>query len=252
MSRLLHLLLQGFFTIFAGYRVNRERKIREQTEKERHLARTGQVATTIVHDLNNPIITILGLSTRIKDRKGDVDEAIDIVMNSALIMQKIVQDVLDFSKPLRLTLKQEDIRDVIAGAYQFCDEKAKEGEVHLSVEVPTQPIYVDIDGIHMERALINLLGNAIEASVRGQDVRVVTVPGKDTLTITKVEQGPGMDRKTIENIFTPLYTTKKDGKGLGMPIAKKVVEAHKGKIHVDSQLGVGTSVRIELPYQGNK
>ena len=104
-SRLFHLGLQGLFAIFAGYLVDRERKTREQTEKERDLARIGQVATAIVHDLKNPIITILGFSKRIKDRKGNADEAIDIVMDSALTMQKIVQGVLDFSKPLQLTLK---------------------------------------------------------------------------------------------------------------------------------------------------
>jgi len=251
-SRLLHLLFQGFFAIFAGYLVDRERKVREQTEKERHLAIIGQVATTIVHDLKNPIITILGFSNRIKDRKGDADEAIDMIMNSALIMQKIVQDALDFSKPLQLTLKQEDLREVIARACQFCAEKAKGGEVNLSVAVPPQPVYAEIDGVNMERALINLLSNAIEASIRGQNVRVGTVPGKDTLAITIVDQGPGMDRETIENMFTPYYTKKKEGTGLGMPIAKKVVEAHKGKIHVDSKLGVGTNVRIELPYKGSK
>ncbi len=64
-----------------------------------------------------------------------------------------------------------------------------------------------------------------------------------------VDQGPGMDGETIENIFTPFYTKKKEGTGIGMPIAKKVVEAHKGKIHVDSKLGVGTEIRIELPYK---
>lgn len=250
--RLLHLILQGFFAVFAGYLVERERKIRDQSEKERYLARIGEVATAIVHDLKNPIITILGFSKRIKERKGNSDEAIDVIRDSALTMQKIVQDVLDFSRPLQLTLKQEDVREVIAKACQFCAEKATGGEVNLSTEVPTQPVYAEIDGVNMERALINLVSNAIEASSRGQNVKVGTVPGKDTLAIRIVDQGPGMDRETIENIFTPFYTKKKEGTGLGMPIAKKVVEAHKGKIHVDSKLGVGTEVRIELPYKVSK
>jgi signal transduction histidine kinase len=251
-SRLFHLGLQGLFAIFAGYLVDRERKVREQTEKERDLARIGQVATAIVHDLKNPIITILGFSKRIKERKGNSDEAIDVVRDSALTMQRIVQDVLDFSKPLQLTMKQEDVREVIAKACQVCTEKAKGGEVNLSTEVPTQPVYAEMDGVSMERALINLVSNAIEASSGGQNVKVGMIPGKDTLAITIVDQGHGMDRETIENIFTPFYTKKKEGTGLGMPIAKKVIEAHKGKIHVDSKLGVGTEVRIELPYKGSK
>jgi signal transduction histidine kinase len=251
-SRLLHLVLQGLFAIFAGYLVDREKKVREQTEKERYLARIGQVATAIVHDLKNPIITILGFSKRIKDRKGNADEAIDIVMDSALTMQKIVQDVLDFSKPLQLTLKREDIREVIAKACQFCEAKAGGEGVHLLTTVPASPVYVELDSFHMERALINLVSNAIEASGRGQTATVSIEVGRHNVVLRVVDQGSGMDGETLENIFTPFYTKKKEGTGLGMPIAKKVVEAHKGKIHIDSKLGIGTEVRIELPYKGSK
>lgn len=248
-SRLFHLGLQGLFAIFAGYLVDRERKTREQTEKERDLARIGEVATAIVHDLKNPIITILGFSKRIKDGRGDAGEAIDIIIDSALTMQKIVQGVLDFSKPLRLTLKQEDIREVTAKACHSCEETAGGEGVNLLTRVPASPVYAEVDSFHMERALMNLISNAIEASGRGQDVNVGTVPGKNTLTITIADQGPGMDRETMENIFTPFYTKKKEGTGLGMPIAKKVIDAHKGKIYVFSKPGEGTEVRIKLPYK---
>lgn len=252
LSRLFHLGLQGLFAVFAGYLVDRERKARERSEREKDLARIGQVATAIVHDLKNPIITILGFSKRIKDRKGNTDEAIDIVRDSAITMQKIVQDVLDFAKPLQLSLKREDMGEVIAKACQFCQTKAEAGEVGLITESPGHPVHAEIDGFHLERAMINLVSNAIEASGRGQDVKVGMALGKDTLTIKIMDQGPGMDRETLENIFTPFYTKKKEGTGLGMPIAKKVVEAHKGEIHVVSNPGTGTEVRIELPYKADK
>lgn len=252
MRRLLHLVLQGLFAFSAGYLVDREKSAREEAEKKKDLARIGGVTTAIVHDLKNPIITILGFSKRIKDRKGNTDEAIDIVMDSALIMQKIVQDVLDFSKPLQLALKQEDIREVIAKTAQFCEAKAGGEGVNLLTRVPASPVYAELDSFHMERALINIVSNAIEASGRGQNVTVGTVPGKDTLAITIADQGPGMDSEAIENIFTPFYTKKQEGTGLGMPIAKKVIEAHKGKIHVQSKPGAGTEVMIELPYKAGK
>lgn len=251
-SRLLHLGLQALFAIFAGYLVDRERRAREQSEKEMYLVSIGQVATAILHDLKNPLTTILGFSKRIKDGKGDADEAIDIVMNSAHTMQKVMQDVLDFSKPLQLTLKREDMREVIAKACQLCQAKAEVGDVHLITESPVHQVYAEIDSFHLERALINLVSNAIEASGKGQNVKVSVILGKDTLTIKIIDQGPGMDRETIENIFTLFYTKKREGTGLGMPIAKKVVEAHKGKIHVDSNPGKGTEVRIELPYKDGR
>ena len=167
-SKLFHLGLQGLFAIFAGYLADRERKMREQSEKERYLAKIGQVATAIVHDLKNPLITILGYSKRIKDKKGNDDEAINIVMDSALTMQKIVNDVLDFSKSLQLTLKQEDMREIIAKACQFCEAKASGEGVNLVTKLPASPVHMEIDSFHMEKALINLVNNAIEASGKGQ------------------------------------------------------------------------------------
>ncbi len=251
-TRLLYLGLQGFFAIFAGYLVERERKTREQLEKERDLARIGQVATAIVHDLKNPLISILGFSRRIKERKGNADEAIDIVMGSALAMQKIVHDVLDFSKPIQLTLKREDMREVISKVSHFCEAKAGGEGVNLATEIPASPVYIETDGFHMERALINLVNNAIEASGRGQVVKIGIASGSGTLVITVTDHGAGMDRETLEKIFTPFYTRKKEGTGLGMPIVKKIIEAHKGKIFVFSKPGEGTKVRIELPYAGVK
>ncbi len=247
-ARLLHLILQGLFAFLAGYLADREKRVREQAEKDRYLARTGQIATAIVHDLKNPIITILGFSKRIKEGKGNIDEAIDVVIDSALIMEKIVKDVLDFSKPLQLTLKKEDIREVIAKAFQFCETKATGKGVKLVSMLPPSPVYAELDSFHMERALINLVSNAIEASDRGKNVTARIVMGRRSISLWLVDQGSGMDRESLENIFAPFYTKKKEGTGLGMPIVKKVVEAHKGEISVDSKPGEGTKVIIELPY----
>ena len=250
--RLLHLVLQGLFAIFAGYLVERERAARERSEKERDLARIGQVSTAIVHDLKNPLITILGFSRRIKEKKGNTDESIEIVMDSALTMQKIVQDVLDFARPLQLSLKQEDLREVIARACRFCKAKAEERDVDLSTEVPSSPVMIEVDTFHMERAIINLVSNAIEASAGGKTVTVSAETERSNVTVRIVDSGAGMDPETLKNVFVPFYTKKKEGTGLGMPIAKKVVDAHKGRIAISSRPGEGTEIRIELPYSPGK
>lgn len=248
-NRLLHFLLTGLFALLTGLLVDRERRNREQLEKERYLAGIGQVATTIVHDLKNPLITILAYARRIKEGKGSVDIAIDTITDAAQDMQKIVHDVLDFAKPIRLELKQEDIRDVINRACDFCKTKAEEKGVILSINFPAEPVNILIDSFHMERALTNLISNAIEASSKGQNITIKTVADKNYLSMRIKDQGSGMDKETLENMFIPFYTKKSGGTGLGMPIAKKVIEGHQGKIRVESQPGMGTEVTIELPYR---
>ena len=246
-NRLLHLFLQGTLALVAGFLVDRDRKRREQLEKERYLAGIGQVATTIVHDLKNPLITILGFSRRILEGKGRTDTAAQTIMDSARNMQKIVDDVLDFAKPLKMDLREQDIRNVLKAVYHACRTKADERGVNLSVDLPADPLNIVADVFYMERAMVNLVSNAIEASEKGRSVRISARTEKGFLSVLVTDEGTGMDKETLRNIFTPFYTRKGSGTGLGTSISKKIVEEHKGVIYISSQPGAGTEVTVKLP-----
>jgi signal transduction histidine kinase len=246
-DRLLHLLFTGIFAFLAGFLVERERKRQKELDKERYLASIGQVATTIVHDLKNPLITILGFTRRIREGKGNTESNTEAITDSAQQMQRIVNDVLDFSKPIKLALKEEDLGNVIDQVFASCRTKAGEKGVTLSFDSTKHPLNLVIDSFNMQRALINLVNNAIEASDKGQEVKVTTEAKKNYLSISIKDHGSGMDKETMENLFTPFYTRKSGGTGLGMPIAKKIIEGHKGNIRVISQHSKGTEIIIELP-----
>jgi two-component system, NtrC family, sensor histidine kinase HydH len=248
-DRVLHLVLSGIFTLTAGFFVDRERKRRQQAEREKYLAGVGQAATTIVHDLKNPLITILGFGRRIQEGKGNIDTAVQVIMDSARSMERIANDVLDFTRPIQLELKEEDARAIIMRVYDFCTTKADEKGVSLSLDLPAEPMPIVMDGVQTQRALINLVNNAIEASDAGQNVVLVAARGKKTPIIRIRDHGSGMDKEVIEKLFTPFFTTKKGGNGLGMSMAKKIIEAHKGTIRIESQRGTGTEVIIQFPYK---
>jgi signal transduction histidine kinase len=248
LDRFLHLLFSGIFAFLAGFLIDRERQQRRQSEKDRYLAGIGQMATTIVHDLKTPLITILAFSKRIQEGKGNVDKAVHAIWDSARNMQKIVESTLDFARPIQLDIKEEELKGIIDNVVQTCKTKAEESGVNLSVQVPTVSMKIATDPHHMERALMNLLANSIEASKAGQDV-VISAENKGSTCVIRVkDKGVGMDKEILENIFVPFYTKKKKGTGLGMPIVKKIVEGHSGKISIDSRIGHGTEVILELPY----
>ncbi|HUI45403.1 MAG TPA: HAMP domain-containing sensor histidine kinase [Nitrospirota bacterium] len=246
-NRLLPLLLQGLFAAMAGYLVDRDRKHRTQLERDRYLADVGRIATVIVHDLKNPLIAIEGFARRIKEGRGNTDTAAQVILNSSSKMQKIVTSVLDFSRPLQLDLKQADLRNIVKNAEESCRIKSEQREVILSADLPSVPICTGVDSFHLERALVNLIANAIEASGKEQRVSILLSAGNTMATIVITDKGLGMDKKILENIFVPFYTKKRDGTGLGMPIAKKIIEGHQGEIHIRSKPGRGTEVVIELP-----
>lgn len=251
-DKLLHLFFSGLFAFIAGYLIDRERRMEKQAEQDRSLKGIGQAATAIVHDLKNPLITIIGYAKRIQEKKGDAEQAARIICESAESMQRIVHDVLDFAKPLQPECREEDLCHIVRQAVDFCTTKAKEAGVDLTVELPDRPMGVAVDRIQMQRALVNLITNAVEASEKGQSVTVSIVPGTDSLQVVIRDQGMGMDRETLGAVFKPYYTRKSGGTGLGMPIARKIIEGHGGRITVSSRPGLGTTVTVELPCDAGK
>lgn len=105
-----------------------------------------------------------------------------------------------------------------------------------------------MDSFHIERAMINLIDNSGDASQRGKRVTITVVADRNEIGITIKDQGAGMDRETLANLFMPFYTTKNEGTGLGMPISRKVIKAHAGMLGIISRQGVGTEAAIRLPY----
>ena len=245
----LHLLFSGLFAFLAGFFVERLKRQQKELERNRYLSNLGQVAATIVHDLKNPLITILGFARRIQEGKGKADIAAAEITESAQNMQRLVNDVLDFAKPLQMECKDDDIRSVVRHAYESCKTKAEEKEVTLSVSIPDIPITFVLDSFNMQRALVNLINNAIEASAKGQDVKIAVLTKKRGIAITIRDYGAGMDKETLENIFVPFYSKKIGGTGLGMAIAKKIIDGHRGRIFIESQPGRGTEVTAEMPYK---
>jgi len=248
-NKILHLVLQGLFAVFAGFFVDRDRRHALREEKDRYLAGLGQAAAAIVHDLKNPLITILGFTKRLEEGKGDSRTSLQAIREAVLTMQNIVHDVLDFSKPVDLKPAEEDVRDAVRRACDSCGAKAQESGVQLRTELTPGPLRAEVDLAHLERALVNIINNAIDASVRDQKVTVRLTAEGGQLVISIRDNGAGMDRETLENIYIPFYTRKRSGTGLGMPIARKIVEGHGGRINITSGPGQGTEITIEIPWQ---
>jgi two-component system, NtrC family, sensor histidine kinase HydH len=251
LERLLSLFFVGLFSALTGVLIDRERKYRAQLQKDRYLAGLGRVSTNIAHDLKNPLMTIIGFANRLKTNKSDCEEAVEAIADSAANMQQIVYDVLDFAKPVQLELQEQDVRDIVKHSCETCRIKAEEMGATISLKMPQESVKAMIDPFRFGRALSNLISNAIEASGDGHKVSVGLVAGKKYISIRISDNGSGMDAETIENIFVPFYTRKTSGTGLGMSIAKKIIDGHKGKIRINSAPGKGTKVEILLPHSSD-
>ncbi|MDD2735103.1 MAG: HAMP domain-containing sensor histidine kinase [Desulfuromonadaceae bacterium] len=246
-DRTLHLVLSGVIALVVGTLVERERKKSKEVEHERYLAGVGRIATVIVHDLKNPLISISGFARRICEGKGDCGQAAQAIAESARAMQRIVNDVLDFAKPIQLDLNNCNLVESITRSVDECRTKAVEREVTVLVNVPVGNFTITIDRFHIERALVNLIDNSIDASHQGGQVIISAKMSRKELVVSIADRGSGMNRETLEHVFELFYTTKTSGTGLGMPIVKKIIEEHGGKLAITSKKGVGTEATVHLP-----
>jgi signal transduction histidine kinase len=231
-----------------------ERDLRRQES----LAAVGQATAQVAHEIRNPLGSIrLGVAM-LRDNVNDAEglNTIDLVERGIKHLNKLVVDVAQFSRRKALESSEVDLHDLINRSLELVADKIKEKDTVVQKELTSQRIVGHWDPDQLRQVLVNVIGNAIDASRKHAPIsistEVVTVAGGDALTNTRArltiaDQGKGIDRATLERIFEPFFSTKKRGTGLGLAIVKQIVEQHGGTIGVKSDVGKGTQFTIDLP-----
>jgi signal transduction histidine kinase len=234
---------------------------REAALRER-LSALGRLSTVIAHEVRNPLMIIKSSLAALR-REGataaDAREAAREIEEEVARLNRLVDGVLDFARPLRLEYSPTDLRTL-------CREAAAAvmggGESGTEVSVEGGSVTALTDGERLRTVLLNVLGNAKEAAgqrSRGDataekgttEVRVrVESVGEGRAAIAVADRGPGIPEADLRSVFEPYFTTKRTGTGLGLAIAKNIVDALGGTIVVTSVVGEGTLVRIEIPTTG--
>jgi PAS domain S-box-containing protein len=244
-ARQLTLLMDGMWKI-----IQRERAEKHLRESE-SLAAMGRAMAAVAHDMKTPLIAIGGFTRMAQRRIEDdnpVQELLEIVVKETLRMENMVKSMLDFSRPLKLDLSKGDIALLVAECLTVVTPLAQEKNIKLTslLDSGTHP-EANLDFMRMKRVLINLLTNAIQASQEGEDVMIGCHTNGNNLLISVIDHGCGIPSDKRQEVFSPFYTSKKEGTGLGLPIVKKIVEAHHGHIEIRENPHKGTTFRVEIP-----
>jgi len=232
--------------------VSERKRMEEALLKSERLAAIGELAAMVGHDLRNPLTGITGaayyLRTKESARLSDKGkQMLQLIEQDVGRSDKIINDLLAYSKELRLELAETNVKSLTRDA--LAQVKIPRGirVVDSTKKKPTMRLDVD----KMERAFANIIRNAVEAMPNGGTLKIASNESNGNLQITFRDTGEGMTEEALAKISTPLFTTKAKGIGLGMPIAKRFVEAHGGSINVESKLGKGSTVTVTLPIKRN-
>jgi len=232
--------------------VRDKERLQDQLRHADRLATIGQLSAGVAHELNEPIGSILGFSQLIQkapDTSDHVKKDIEKIMKASLHAREVVKKLMLFARQMPPQKTRVNLNQIIEEGLYFLESRCAKENIKvvrfLSEDLPD----VTADPAQMTQVLVNIIVNAIQAMPDGGQLTIQTKATHEFVSLIVEDTGIGMEEKVVKQIFLPFFTTKGIGKGtgLGMSVVHGIVTSHRGTIHVDSQVGLGSRFEIQLP-----
>ncbi|QQZ11240.1 ATP-binding protein [Heyndrickxia vini] len=233
-----------------------ERKFSEQellqlnedlTIQSEKLSVIAQLSAAIAHEVRNPLTSISGFLQLLKERKELDLEYIRIIFSEIERIELVLGELLMLSKPQSVSFQTFDILKTIDYVVALLISKANMDNVEINNHKSAEPLWIYGDENQLKQVLINILKNAMESIGYNGKIEIVQCQSNNFVSLYIKDTGCGISEELLTKIGQPFYTTKEKGTGLGLTTCFKIIENHKGKIHISSQLGIGTTFEIILP-----
>jgi len=220
----------------------------------------------VSHEIKTPITAIKGFVETLQEGQNqdpeDVRRFLEIIHRHVDRLEAIVEDLLTLSRIEKeseaeeITLEEHSVQEVLVKAVQACGNKAEVKKIHLQLDC-AEGLKGRINPLLLEQAVVNLIDNAINYSEEGKSVTIKAEEKQKEILIQVLDQGCGIERKHLERIFERFYRVDKSrsrklgGTGLGLAIVKHIIQAHGGRVSVESQIGEGSTFTLHLPRSNN-
>jgi len=244
--------------------LTRVEQLEEQERLRDLLASLGEMAAGIAHELKNPLAGIEVMAGLLRRQVADSKDAQSLladILSEAKLANKIVVEMLEFVRPVRLQVERAAIADVLQQSITMAESKVRRGGAQVAMNLEPALPMIECDHHQLSQVFTNLIANAFEA-LDGAGHITITVgpstieadtafagfhPPTPAVVIDVADDGPGVPAELTDKIFNPFFTTKVTGTGLGLAIVRKIVDAHDGRIDVSSAADTGTRFRVTLP-----
>lgn len=231
-------------------RIESEQRLREAER----LAHIGKLTTSLAHEIRNPLSSVKMNSQIILKNTGFLGNdkrRMEIIVAEISRLERILDEMLDFAKPLRLHIEPVVVHEVIDTCLEILSEKIGESGITVTRRYARREPPLPLDRERMEQAIINVLLNAIDMldknGVIEISTHVLSRKGR-TIRIDIVDNGPGMKQEDLPYVFDPFFSNKAKGTGLGLTNVKKIIEAHGGKVELMLRKPEGLELQITLPF----
>lgn len=242
--------VSGYLLVFRD--LTEIRTLKKEIERSRRLAAVGKLAAGVAHEIRNPLSSIKGFATYLKDRLSNPKEdgaVADIMISEVERLNRAVTQLLEFAKPVPVIVKTVGIDDVITHSLKLVEQDLTAKGITVRTHLETRTNTVSLDPDRLNQILLNLYLNAIQAMDKGGELTVSMSDHEreGVLAICVSDTGQGIDDKAIDHIFDPYFTTRPEGTGLGLAMVHRAVEAMGGDIRVESSPDAGARFFLHIP-----
>lgn len=221
--------------------------LREQVRQMDRLAAIGEMAATVAHEIRNPLGGIRGFASLLARDIPPGDpraRLVNKILTGVKSLETVVNELLEYTRPIELHVQPVKCADLVEGAVAFLQTGRRRVDVKKRVG---KKLAVLADPDKMRQVLLNIIINAEQSIQNEGTITISTKAEPKFVTIAVVDTGCGIEKQDLEKVFNPFYTTKEKGSGLGLAVAAKIVEGHRGRIDAQSKPGKGSTFRIRLP-----
>jgi len=242
---------RGLILVFVD--ITESEQAQAELRRNRALLAVGQMTAQIAHEIKNPLGSIRFATELLKrsdsnGSRGEEDETIKVIERSVDHLAAIVTELSEFARPKELNISEVDLNVLIGDLVPMVADRLSARRVSIEKSFAIEGLPGRFDATELRKLFLNLIINSIDACEPGGVVKVKTRADGDNSVIVEIaDDGSGMDPETLRRLFEPFYTTKKNGTGLGMAIARKIAELHRGELQIKSRPGVGTVATVRLP-----
>jgi signal transduction histidine kinase len=232
------------------------KQIENELELSHRLAEIGRLTSGVGHEVKNPINAIVVhlelLRSKLERNEPGAERHLEIIQGEIRRLDRVVQTLVDFSRPVDLELSLQDLRKIVSSVLALASPEMEQHQVRVVSLLPEQPVLARVDADLMRQALLNVVLNGAQSMSSGGELEVKLLQEGRSAAIHVRDQGSGIAKEIQDRIFNLYFTTKRDGTGIGLAMTYRILQLHNGSIAIESVVGQGTEFVLRVPLGTSK
>jgi two-component system sensor histidine kinase HydH len=226
------------------------RQMENEVTRSRHLNSIGSLAAGVAHEIRNPLSSIKGFAVYFKERLSgnkEDEQMADVMIQETERLNRVISQLIEFARPLELKKEKVQFVELVQHTVKLIAADAQKNKISVEIDAVADLPEVEVDPDKIKQVLLNIFLNSLAALKDGGKLIIALELKADNLTVIISDNGAGIKKLDLLRIYDPYFTSKPAGTGLGLAVVQKIMEAHGGKINVESTAGQGTKVFLFFP-----